>query len=225
MIKKILLWLLLGGAVQATTLYDLRVSVYDLLSADSTNRVLDSLLVDRCINLAIPVVSTDARCVVAYDRSAMTKFVVEYFIDSTMVRDGVLDVYIKNMESSKLADVLGLTRRDIQEFGRTGEKRVNIYDVIGWHVVLYNVPQTTDESDSLIVAYAKIGSSLADRAAVTDIPDDYKLAICYKACEFIYTNRRLEGLANYFSGLYDNEIAKKRSINPPDSLQRIVPNR
>ena len=223
-----LLWLV-PSVSRETTLSDIRSTVYAMISADSTNRVLTNARLNTFINEAIPVLSSDARCVVATKRQLLQNGVNEYYIDNSMIRDGVLDVYIKQMNDTYLAGIFGLVRRDIADFGRTGESSPNVYDIAGYDIYLYSLPTvaSSDEAvdDSLIVIYAKRGAVLASDTSTTNIPDDYRLALCYKTCELIYGNRRMENLVSTYSQLYDKEISKKRSINPPDSLQRIVPNR
>lgn len=216
---------LVPSVSRETNLSDIRTTVYSMLSADSSNRILTTTRLNTFINEGIVVLSSDARCITATKRSVLSRLTNEYYIDSTMVRDGVLDVYVKYMDAGILSGVLGLAKRDIAEFGRSGENNVNVYDVVGYNIYLYGLPTTDDEDDSLIVLYAKRGTSLGSDTTTTTIPDDFRLALCYKVCELVYGNRRLEQVANFYAGLYDKEISKKRSINPPDSLQRIVPNR
>lgn len=228
LIATALLWLI-PSVSRETDLSDIRSTVYSMISTDSTNRVLTNAVLNTFINEAIPVLSADSRCVVTTKRQIMLTNIEQYVISTTMVRDGVLDVYVKQMDNAILSGVFGFVRRDISEFGRSGELIPNVYDVAGNNLHIYNLPtvSSTDGEldDSLIIIYAKIGIALNNDTTTTDIPDDYRLALCYKTCELIYGNRRMESLAGSYSQLYDKEIAKKRSINPPDSLQRIVPNR
>lgn len=225
-----LLWLI-PNVSRGTNLYDIRSTVYAMISADSTNRVLTPARVNVFVNEAIPVLSADTRCIVTTKRQILLTNVEQYYIDNTMVKDAVLDVYIKQMNNGVLSGIFGLVRRDIDEFGRSGETVPNVYDVAGYDLYIHNLPTVSSADDdgilddSLIIVYAKIGAELTSDTTTTNIPDDYRLALCYKTCELIYGNRRLESIASAYSQMYDKEIAKKRSINPPDSLQRIIPNR
>lgn len=222
-----LLWLI-PSVSRETTLSDIRATVHAMISADSSNRVLTNTRLNIFINEAIPVLSADARCVVTSKRQLFVSNVEQYVISTAMVKDGVLDAYVKQMNGTTLGGIFGLIRRDISEFGRSGELTPNVYDVAGYNLHIYSLPTVSasgELDDSLIIVYAKIGIELNADTTTTDIPDDYRLALCYKTCELIYGNRRMESLASAYSQLYDKEISKKRSINPPDSLQRIVTNR
>jgi hypothetical protein len=216
---------LVSNVSRGTNRADIRETVYAMLSADSTNRILTTTRLNTFINEGIIVLSSDARCITATKRVVLSRLTNEYYIDSTMVKDGVIDCYVKYMDAGILSGVLGLAKRDMSEFGRSGENTVNVYDIIGYNIYLYGLPTTDDEEDSLIVMYAKRGTELADDTTNTTIPDDYRLALCYKVCELVYGNRRLEQVSTLYAGLYDKEISKKRSLNPPDSLQPVVPNR
>lgn len=221
----LLLVLFLVCFVQATTLRQIRLKVYRLLDTDSTNRVLDSNFVDASINDVVPTIGADARCVVSEKKIKLQKYVHEYLIDSSMIKDGVIDVYIREYEAAKLNKVMGLIRRDTKEFGRTGTETPKDYDISGYNILLSVIPAVADTLDTLVIKYAVRPTALTAHGTVTNIPDDYVLALVYKACAHIYMSRGVEmsAQADQFEGHYNLELAKKRQLNSPDTLQSVVP--
>jgi len=77
-----------------------------------------------------------------------------------MVRNGVLDVYIKDMQDDKLTKLQGLSRKESWVFGRSSPETPDIYFVSGTSIVIYAVPGESEASDTLIVKYADVPSAL-----------------------------------------------------------------
>lgn len=225
LIYSIALLCLVSNVSRGTDRLDIRSTVHAMISADSSNRVITNSRLNTFINEAIPILSADTRCIVATKRIQFSRQVNEYYIDSLMVIDGVIDAYVKYVDAGTMSGVLGLVKRNISEFGRAGEDVVNVYDIAGYNIHLHSIPKVNDEDDSLIVIYAKRGFALSADTTDTNIPDDYRLPLCYKVCELVFASRRMEQIATFYAGLYDKEISKKRSINPSDTVQYIVPNR
>lgn len=222
MIKRVLIivlipTLLLCGTAQATTLRQMQVMVYEMLDADSTNRVLDSITVRRMIDYAQAEVAADGMCIVTTKRAVLARFTASYLVDSNMVLNGVLGVYVEDYEGGQLNALRGLERHRLKDFSVSGQKDVNWFDIVGYNVFVNVIPAAADTTDTLVVKYAENATALTisgDGSSVLEIPKDFELALSYKACALLYLSRQMSEIANVFEQYYEKEIAKRRRLYP-----------
>jgi len=225
--KWIIIFCLTCTSLFATTIYQTQIQVYEMLDADSTNRVFDTLTVRRMIDYSQAEVAADAQCLISTKRSALQSQTPGYYIDSNMVLNGVLDAYLEHYDAGVLSKLAGLAQVTLKDFDRSGTQNVKLFAVRGYNIYLYQTPSSSDSTDTLVVKYAENADPIAigNRASVIQIPKDFELALIYKVCSLIYLSRQLGEMANLYETYYQTEINKRRGIYPADVTDSPVPDK